>query len=118
MEKLFDSEMKVMEELWSSGPQTAGELAVKLAERCGWHRNTTYTVIKKLIEKGAIARTEPHFLCTPCFSRKEALNRETESLINRFFSGSRAQFFAALLSEEELTPKEVEQLQTLVDRLK
>ncbi len=59
MEKLFDSELKVMEPLWEDGPQTAGALAKKLADACGWNRNTTYTVIKKLVDKGVIARSDP-----------------------------------------------------------
>ena len=46
MEKLFDSELRVMEPLWADGPQSAGELAKKLAEIEGWNRITTYTVIK------------------------------------------------------------------------
>ena len=54
MEKLFDSELKVMEPLWADGAQTAGALAKRLGDSCGWNRNTTYTVIKKLIDKGAV----------------------------------------------------------------
>ena len=61
MERLFDSELKVMEPLWDDGPQTAGALAKRLAECCGWNRNTTYTVIKKLVDKGAVRRTDPGF---------------------------------------------------------
>ena len=62
MEKLFDSELKVMEPLWADGAQTAGALAKRLGDSCGWNRNTTYTVIKKLIDKGAVARSDPGFV--------------------------------------------------------
>ena len=51
MEKLFDSELKVMEVLWREGSMTAGNIAAILAEEIGWNRNTTYTVIKKCVEK-------------------------------------------------------------------
>ena len=54
--KLFDSEIKVMEVLWKEGDLTAKQLADILSEKIGWNKNTTYTVIKKCISKGAIER--------------------------------------------------------------
>ena len=114
MEKLFDSELKVMEPLWEDGPQSAGELAKRLAASCGWNRNTTYTVIKKLVDKGAVARSDPGFLCTPLVTREEVRRQETDSLISRLFGGSRTQFLSAFLSEKDLTPAEAEQLRELI----
>ena len=64
--KLFDSEWKVMEVLWQDGDTTAKELSLRLADSAGWNKNTTYTVIKKCVEKGAIERREPNFLCHAC----------------------------------------------------
>lgn len=118
MEKLFDSELKVMEPLWDGGAQTAGTLAKKLAETAGWNRNTTYTVIKKLIDKGAVARSDPGFLCTPLVTRQEVQRLETDSLITRLFGGSKTQFLSAFLSEKDLTPAEAAQLRALIDQLK
>lgn len=119
MEKLYDSELKVMEPLWDGGgPQTAGALAKTLADRCGWNRNTTYTVIKKLIDKGAVARSDPGFVCTPLVTRQEVQRLETDSLIARLFGGSRAQFLSAFLSEKDLTPAEAQQLRALIQNLK
>ena len=114
MEKLFDSELKVMEPLWEDGPQTAGALAKRLAQSVGWNRNTTYTVIKKLIDKGAVARSDPGFLCTALVSRQEVQRTETDSLISRLFGGSRTQFLSAFLSEKDLTPAEAQQLRELI----
>lgn len=118
MEKLFDSELKVMEPLWEDGPQTAGALAKRLAEACGWNRNTTYTVIKKLIDKGVVARSDPGFLCTALISREEVQRRETDSLISRLFGGSKTQFLSAFLSEKDLTPAEAQQLRELIEQWK
>ena len=114
MEKLFDSELKVMEPLWEGGPQTAGELAKRLAAAVGWNRNTTYTVIKKLIDKGAVSRSDPGFLCTPLITREEVQRQETDSLISRLFGGSATQFLSAFLSERDLTPAEADQLRELI----
>lgn len=114
MEKLYDSELKVMEPLWEGGPQTAGELAKRLAAAVGWNRNTTYTVIKKLIDKGAVSRSDPGFLCTPLVTREEVQRQETDSLISRLFGGSATQFLSAFLSERDLTPAEADQLRELI----
>ena len=118
MEKLFDSELRIMEPLWENGPQTAGELAKKLAQSVGWNRNTTYTVIKKLIDKGAVERSDPGFLCTPRVTRQEVQRLETDSLISRLFGGSKTQFLSAFLSEKDLTPAEAEQLRELIKNWK
>ena len=118
MEKLFDSELRVMEPLWADGPQTAGELAKKLAASAGWNRNTTYTVIKKLVDKGVVSRSDPGFLCAPLVSRETVQRSETDSLITRLFGGSKTQFLSAFLSEPGLTPAEAGQLRDLIDALK
>ncbi len=117
MEKLYDSELKVMEPLWENGPQTAGALAKRLAGTCGWNRNTTYTVIRKLIDKGAVARSDPGFLCAPLVTREEVQRRETDSLITRLFGGSNTRFLSAFLSERDLTPAEARQLRELILKL-
>ena len=114
MERLFDSELKVMEPLWENGPLSAGELAKKLAASCGWNRNTTYTVIKKLVDKGAVSRSDPGFVCTALITREDVQRRETDSRISRLFGGSKTQFLSAVLSEKDLTPAEADQLRELI----
>ena len=61
--KLFDSELKVMDVLWKEGDKTAKQISDILKEEIGWNMNTTYTVIKKCMAKGAIERSEPNFMC-------------------------------------------------------
>lgn len=113
--KLFDSELKVMEALWRRGPLTAGQIAKLLADSTGWNRNTTYTVIKKCIEKGAIRRSEPGFLCTAVVPRAEIQQAEADELINKMFDGSAEKLFVAMLSNKRLSQGELERLKKLVD---
>ena len=118
MIKLFDSERKVMEVLWEAdAPVTAKEIARRLNEAVGWNKNTTYTVIKKCVDKGAVRRTEPGFVCSALISRQEVQDYETEELIDRMFDGSREKFFAAFLDGGKLSRQEVEQLKKMIDRL-
>ena len=85
--KLFDSEKKVMEVLWEHGTMTAGDVVKILKETIGWNRNTTYTVMKKCIAKGAVERTEPHFTCTPLITREQVQDYETNELVDKMFDG-------------------------------
>ena len=115
-EKLFDSEAKVMEIIWEKGPLSAKEISLIAADTIGWNKNTTYTVIKKLEAKGFIRRDEPGFICTPLVSREQMQKQETESLINRFFGGSKKALFSALIDKEDLTDEQAEELQRLIDK--
>ena len=115
--KLFDSELKVMEVLWKEGNLTAGQISKILKEEIGWNRNTTYTVIKKCIEKGAIERVEPKFICKAMISKEDVQAYETEELIKRVFDGSKRNFFFFLLSEKTLTRDELQQLKDLINQM-
>ena len=115
--KLFDSELKVMEILWREGSLSAGQIAQILKEETGWNRNTTYTVIKKCIGKGAIRRTEPKFFCQAIVSREDIQAYETKELIEKMFDGTKKQFFAAMLSENSLTKEELNELKELINRM-
>ena len=115
--KLFDSELKVIDVLWKQGDQTAKSISEILKKSIGWNQNTTYTVIKKLIDKGAVARSDPGFVCTPLITRREVQRQETDSLIARLFGGSKAQFLYAFLAEKDLTPAQAAQLRALIETL-
>lgn len=114
--KLFDSELKLMELVWEKAPVTAKELTALAEERTGWNKNTTYTILKKLIEKKAVNREEPNFLCTPIISKDQVRTAEAESLINKLFDGSIKTFFATFMESEKLTPDEIEELRRLIDK--
>lgn len=116
--KLFDSELKVMETLWKAGEDLpAGGIAKILQEEIGWNRNTTYTVIKKCIAKGAIERRDPKFMCHAQVTRQQVQNYETGELIDKMFDGSKQKFFAAFLSDSGLTGEEIVQLKEMVSKL-
>ncbi len=116
MEKLFDSEAKLMEILWERGSASAKEVSRIAAERIGWNKNTTYTVLKKLEAKGLLRRDEPGFLCTPLVSKSEIQKAEANSLLQKVFGGSRKALFSALLEDESLSQSELEELRCLIDK--
>ena len=115
--KLFDSELKIMDILWQEGGVTAKRIAEILAEQTGWSKTTTYTVIKKCIDKGAIEREEPNFICHAAVSREQAQEEETTELINKMYGGMSDQLVAAILGRKKLSAKEIQNLKNLVKKL-
>lgn len=116
--KLFDSELRVMEVLWEQGNTYAKDIVTVLSDRIGWNKNTTYTVIKKCIEKGAIDREEPGFLCKPLVTRDEVAQSETEQLIDKVFGGSSELFFSSFLKNKGISDDEVERLAKMIKEAK
>lgn len=115
--KLFDSELKVMDVLWRQGDKTAKEISAILGDAIGWNVNTTYTVIKKCVAKGAIERTDPGFVCHALIAKEEVQQAETDELIGKLFDGAADKLFAALLGSRRLTAEEITRLKRLVDDL-
>ena len=112
--KLFDSELKVMDVLWKEGDRTAKQISDILKAEIGWNMNTTYTVIKKCIAKGAIERREPNFLCHALIGKEAVQEAETDELIGKLFDGSADKLFAALLGRKKLSAEQIEKLKQIV----
>jgi len=113
LEKLFDAELRLMEIIWEHGTISAKDVSVIAAGRLGWNKNTTYTVLKRLIEKDVIRRDEPGFICSPKLGKADVQKAETKTLIEKLFGGSKKAFFAAF-SDESLSDDEVEALKALI----
>lgn len=115
--KLFDSELKVMDVLWKEGDTTAKKISDILKEQVGWNMNTTYTLIKRCIAKGAIERRDPNFLCHALIPKEQVQEQETTELINKVFDGSAELLFASLLNRKNLSAEEIERLKQIVNNL-
>lgn len=82
---------------------------------CRWNKNTTYTVIKKCIDKGAIERREPNFICHAMITKQQAQKDEADSLVDKVFGGSAELLFASILSDRSLSKDELARLRALVE---
>lgn len=112
--KLFDSELKVMDVLWREGDCTAKHISDVLKEEVGWNMNTTYTLIKRCMKKGAIRRSEPNFMCHALIPKEEVQEAETDELINKIYDGSADKLFAALLGRKKLSAEQIAKLKQIV----
>ena len=115
--KLFDSELKVMDILWKEGIVPAKYVADRLTQELGWNKNTTYTLIKRCMKKGAIERTEPNFMCHALIAKEDVQETETNELINKIYDGSVDKLFASLLGRKKLSAEQIEKLKQIVDSL-
>lgn len=115
--KLFDSELKIMEVLWREGDVTAKHISDVLKEETGWNINTTYTLIKRCIKKGAIERSEPNFRCHALIPKEKVQEAETNELINKIYDGSADKLFAALLGRKKLSAEQIIKLKQIVGDL-
>ena len=112
--KLFDSELKVMDVLWKDGDVPAKYVADTLNREVGWNKNTTYTLIKRCINKGAIERTEPGFMCHALIAKEQVQDLETDELIDKIYDGSVDKLFAALLGRKKLSMEQIKNLKQIV----
>ena len=110
---IFESELKVLEVLWTEGDTTAKDLAIKLNKSTAWSKTTTYTVIKKCIDKGLIERLGSNFTCRAMITREQAQKHETEILAKKMFGGSSEQLIASIFGKSKLTASQVDQLRNM-----
>ena len=112
--RLHEGELNVMELLWSNKVLAAKDIAKIIKEYIGWEKNTTYTVIKRLIDKGAIEREEPGFLCKAVITKAEVREIETKKLLEKLFDSSFTGFVQEYVSTHKLKAGEIIKLQKIL----
>lgn len=113
--RLHEGELNVMELLWSNKLLAAKDIASIIKEYIGWEKNTTYTVIKRLIDKGAIERVEPGFYCKAIVSKSEIRKTEINSLLDKLFDGSFAVFLEEYLKHNKPKASQLLEIEKVLD---
>lgn len=99
--------------VWANEPVPSGEL-VRICEReLSWKKPTTYTVLRKLCEKGLLQNENG--IVTSKIPREEFYSAKSEQIIEESFDGSLPAFVAAFISKNTLTPEEAEQIQKMIN---
>lgn len=114
--RLHEGELNVMELLWSNKVLAAKDISKIIKEYIGWEKNTTYTVIKRLIDKGAVTREDPGFLCRAKVSKKDVQEIETKVLLSKMYNDSLTNFITEYLGNRRLTTEQVIELQRVLNR--
>ncbi len=113
--KLFDSELKLMELIWQNPNINAKELSLLAGKTIGWNKNTTYTVLKKLVHKKAVSRVEPNFICVPLIEKEQVGYDEAKALIDKLYNGSVKMLFSSFLNREKLSKQELSQIKSMIE---
>lgn len=116
--RLHEGELNIMELLWLNDEISAKSIANVIKEYIGWKTNTTYTVINRLIDKGAIERKEPGFLCSARITKEEFQETETKAFLDKVFAGSLAHFFSDYLYKKKLNANEIIELEKVLEKQK
>ncbi len=111
--KLCDSDYRFMCVVWENAPVNSGELVKLCSEQLGWKKSTTYTVIRKMCEKGYIANENATVSVLEPKERVQA--EESEQFVERTFAGSLPGFITAFLGGKKISKAEAAELKELID---
>ena len=114
--KIFESEYRFCLIMWEHQPVAAAQLAKLCQEQLGWKRTTTYTVIKRLGERGVLK--SDNGIVTALVSKEEAQTGEIDALVESKFEGSLPAFIAAFTKHKNMSEKELEEIQRMIDRIR
>jgi len=114
--KIHESEYRFCLILWEYEPITAVELAKLCLAQLGWKRTTTYTVIKRLGERGVLKNENG--TVTALITKEQAQASEIDTLVEEKFQSSLPAFVAAFTKRQDLSEKELDEIQRMIDRIR
>lgn len=114
--KVFESEYRLCLILWEHEPIKSSELVQLCREQLGWKPTTTYTVIKRLSERGVLKNENT--IVTSLVSKDQVQAAEIDELVEKAFEGSLPAFVAAFTKHRKLSAKEVDEVQAMIDRFR
>lgn len=114
--KIFESEYRFCLIMWEHEPVTAAALVKLCQQQLGWKRTTTYTVIKRLGERGVLKNEDGTI--TSLVSKDQAQASEIDELVEKKFEGSLPAFVAAFTKHQKLSEQELDEVQQMIDRIR
>lgn len=117
---LTEAEWKIMLRLWENSPQTMMDLTRSLNAETGWTKHTVITMLKRMALKGTVHICEdgPVKTYTPAVTRDRVAREQTQTLLNRLFSGRASLLVNDMVEQGELSDSELEEIQTILMRAK
>lgn len=112
--KLCESDYRFMTVVWDSQPIPSGQLARLCQDKLGWKKSTTYTVLKKLADKGFLKNENS--VVSALIPREQVETFESGYVVDRAFGGSLPAFIAAFTKGRKLTEQEADEIQRLIDQ--
>lgn len=114
--RIFNSEYRFCLILWEHEPINSTKLSVLCREQLGWSRPTTYTVIRRLAERGVLKNENT--IVSSLVSKEQVQQAEMEEMMDRTFEGSMPAFIAAFANSKRLSKDDIQQLELLIEQYK
>ena len=114
--KIFESEYRFCRILWEHEPIKSKELVKLCQEQLGWKPTTTYTVIKRLSERGVVKNENT--VVSALVSQQEVQAAQVDEMMEKTFDGSLPAFIAAFSRNRKVSPEEIDQVQAMIDRFR
>ncbi len=114
--KVFESEYRFCLILWEHEPLKSSELVNLCKEQLGWKPTTTYTVIKRLSERGVLKNENT--IVSSLVSKDEVQASEINEMVEKTFEGSLPAFIAAFTKHQKISEKEIDEVQRMIDRFR
>lgn len=111
--KLYDAEYKFANIIWDNEPINSTELVRLCADKLEWKKSTTYTVLKKLCERGILQNSDT--IVTALVKREDVQRYESNAVVEKAFDGSLPKFLAAFLGERKITEQEAGELKRIIE---
>lgn len=112
--KLFDGEYKFACLVWDNEPLGSGALVKLSQEKLGWKKSTTYTVLKKLCQKGILKNEGA--VVTALVKQEDVQKYESQAVMEKAFDDSLPKFIASFLSDRQLSKKEAAEIMDLIEQ--
>lgn len=112
--KLGAVESRFADIIWQQEPLSSGELVKLCGEELGWKKSTTYTVLKKLVNRGILRNDNT--IVTAAVPKDAVLREESRAVVNRSFEGSLPSFLAHFMGGRTISEAEADELKALIDR--
>ncbi len=114
--KVFESEYRFCQILWDHEPIRSKDLVALCQEQLGWKPTTTYTVIKRLSERGVVKNEGS--IVSSLVSREEVQAAQVDEMMEKTFGGSLPAFVAAFTRNRRVSREEIDQVQAMIDRFR
>lgn len=114
--RLGEVEMKFADIIWSNEPLSSGELAKLCEKELNWKKSTTYTILKRVCERGLFQNEGG--VVTSLVSKQEFLSKQSTQFVEETFGGSLPGFVAAFTAGRKLSEEEIAELQKIIEQSK
>ena len=114
--KIFESEYRFCLILWEHEPISASSLAKLCLEQLGWKRTTTYTVIKRLADRGVLSNDNS--MIVSLITKEQVQASDINELVDKRFGGSVPTFIAAFAKHQDLSDADLDEMQRMIDLIR